>query len=98
MQHKHDFVWIPWPALLMMLSSELVSHSVLRLMTALFVVARRLLMSLQRQFDMPSRFCDDLTARTIHAKISQPLVASPILDIRLQIAEAMICASPFHRG
>ncbi|KAJ7277666.1 hypothetical protein C8J57DRAFT_1503510 [Mycena rebaudengoi] len=39
MQHKHDFArFIPWPALLM-LSPELVSHPVLRLVTALLVAA-----------------------------------------------------------
>ncbi|KAJ7263756.1 hypothetical protein C8J57DRAFT_1512558 [Mycena rebaudengoi] len=44
MRHKHDFAWfIPWPALLM-LSPELVSHPVLRLVTALLVAVRRLLM------------------------------------------------------
>ncbi|KAJ7237769.1 hypothetical protein C8J57DRAFT_1529031 [Mycena rebaudengoi] len=43
MQHKHNFAQsILWPALLM-LSPELVSHSMLHLMTVLFIVARRLL-------------------------------------------------------
>ncbi|KAJ7209928.1 hypothetical protein C8J57DRAFT_1540119 [Mycena rebaudengoi] len=42
-QHKHNFAWsTPWPAVLM-LSPELVFHPTLRLMTAFFVVACRLL-------------------------------------------------------
>jgi hypothetical protein len=61
MQHKHDFVRsTPRPALLV-LSPELVSHPALRLATALFVVARRLLV--RRRSDTVTRLWQTLLAQ-----------------------------------
>jgi hypothetical protein len=61
MQHKHDFARsTPRPALLV-LAPELVSHPALRLATALFVVARRLLV--RRRADTVTHLWQTLLAQ-----------------------------------